>query len=228
MLVLGALAVMASACSQEERVQPVKSHPSGGAVPTTDDAWKRLLLGNERFAQGKQIRPRQELAWRQAVVDKQTPFACVLGCVDSRVTPEIVFDQGLGDLLTVRTAGEVLDDAVIGSIEFGVHHLHIPLVVVLGHSNCGAVQATIDVVKKHESARGEVSALIRAIEASVLATPENDDAEAFLAACVDEQARRMALELHERSEVVADAVEAGKTRVIAATYDLQSGKIKEL
>ena len=194
-----------------------------------DEAWKRLLAGTDRFAQGKQIRPRQELAWRQAVAEKQqAPFACVLGCVDSRVTPEIVFDQGLGDLLTVRTAGEVLDDAVIGSIEFGVHHLHIPLVVVLGHSNCGAVQATIDVVKGDEKVHGEVSMLVRAIEAAVLATPEKDDAEAFLAACVDEQARRMAMELPERSEVVDAAIKAGRTRVIAATYDLQSGKIKEL
>lgn len=194
-----------------------------------DDAWKRLLTGNERFAQGEQIRPRQELAWRQAVAEKQqTPFACVLGCVDSRVTPEIVFDQGLGDLLTVRTAGEVLDEAVIGSIEYGVHHLNIPLVVVLGHSNCGAVQATIDVVKGDQKVHGEVSALVRAIEASVLATPENDDKDKFLAACVDEQARRMAVELPERSEVVDAAILAGKTRVIAATYDLQSGKVKEL
>jgi carbonic anhydrase len=131
-------------------------------------------------------------------------------------------------VLTVRTAGQVLDDAVIGSIEFGVAHLGIPLVVVLGHTNCGAVQATIEVVHGDEHVRGEVSMLIRAIEAAVLATPPNPDPDAFLAACVHEQARRIALELPERSEVVADAVKAGKTRVVAATYDLQSGQIKEL
>jgi carbonic anhydrase len=147
----------------------------------------------------------------------------VLGCADSRVSPELVFDHGLGDLFTVRAVGEVLDDAVVGSIEYAVEHLHVPLVVVLGHANCGAVRAAIDVVRGSGSFTGSVNTVARAIEAAVRATPPNPDDAAFLAACVRTQARRIRTELAERSTVVR---ESGV--VIAAAVDLTTGRVERL
>ena len=109
-----------------------------------DAALARLLEGNARYVESRAARPDQTPERRAEVATVQHPFALVLGCADSRVPPEIVFDQGLGDLFVIRVAGNVLDDQVLASIEYGVEHLHIPLVIVLGHERCGAVVATID------------------------------------------------------------------------------------
>ncbi|MEV6235791.1 carbonic anhydrase [Lentzea sp. NPDC051838] len=193
-----------------------------------DDAWTRLLEGNSRFVEGRQIHPHATGHWREQLVDGQHPFACVLGCADSRVPPEIVFDDGLGDIFTIRAAGEVLDSSVIGSIEYAVQHLHVPLVVVLGHANCGAVSATIDVVRGKGHVTGDISTLVRTIEPAVRATTPDADDQRFLAACVAEQALRTAEILQERSVIIREAV-AGKTlSVLAASYDLGSGRVVRL
>src|SRR6476646_8708606 len=104
-------------------------------------AWKSLREGNERFVNDASIHPSQGIADRAKLVDGQHPTAVLFGCGDSRVAAEIIFDQGLGDMFVVRTAGHVLDDSVLGSIEFGVGVLDCPLIVVLGHDSCGAVSA---------------------------------------------------------------------------------------
>jgi len=112
-------------------------------VPTGAEALARLMEGNKRFVTRKAQHPDQTLAHLREVESGQHPFAVVLSCSDSRVSPEIVFDQGLGDLFVIRVAGNVTDDTVIGSIEYAVEHLKAPLVVVLGHQGCGAVQAAV-------------------------------------------------------------------------------------
>ena len=128
------------------------------------DPWQRLLAGNRRFAAGRPRHPHQDPAYRESLVEAQHPIACVLGCADSRVPAELLFDQGLGDLFTVRAVGEVLDDAVVGSIEYAVEHLHAPLVVVLGHSGCGAVKAAIALTRGESEVTGAVDTVARAIE----------------------------------------------------------------
>ncbi|MFS8102741.1 carbonic anhydrase [Lentzea alba] len=193
-----------------------------------DDAWNRLLEGNSRFVEGRQIHPHATGHWREQLVDGQHPFACVLGCADSRVPPEIVFDDGLGDIFTIRAAGEVLDSSVIGSIEYAVEHLHVPLVVVLGHAGCGAVSATIDVVRGKGHVTGDISTLVRTIEPAVRATPPRADERQFLAACVAEQARRTAEILQERSVIIRDAVARNALGLVAASYDLSSGRVVKL
>lgn len=193
-----------------------------------DDSWNRLLEGNNRFVEGRQIHPHATGHWREQLVDGQHPFACVLGCADSRVPPEIVFDDGLGDIFTIRAAGEVLDSSVIGSIEYAVEHLHVPLVVVLGHANCGAVSATIDVVRGKGHVTGDISTLVRTIEPAVRATAPHADDRAFLAACVAEQARRTAEILQERSVIIRNAVASRALGVVAASYDLSSGRVVKL
>ncbi|HEY0448263.1 carbonic anhydrase [Actinophytocola sp.] len=188
-------------------------------APTTTDPWARLVAGNARFAAGRQTHPRQDPAYRQSLVDGQEPFACVLGCADSRVPAELLFDQGLGDLFSVRAVGEVLDDAVVGSIEYAVEHLHVPLVVVLGHAECGAVKAAIDLVRGASEVTGSVSTVARAIEATVRATPSQPS---FLAACVRNQATRVAEELPRRSPTIHEL----GVRVVPAVYDLGTGLVR--
>ncbi len=196
--------------------------PAYAAPHAPADPWQRLVVGNRRFAAGRPRHPRQDPAHRESLVDAQHPIACVLGCADSRVPAEILFDQGLGDLFTVRAVGEVLDDAVVGSIEYAVEHLHVPLVVVLGHSGCGAVRAAIDLVDGTSAVTGSVDTVARAVEATVRATPRDPDGAAFLAACVRNQTTRVADELTRRSHTGATV----RPRVVTAVYDLRSGLVR--
>lgn len=204
---------------------PVLAEPLAPTTPDPADTWSRLVAGNRRFAAGRPRHPHQDPAHRQSLVAGQEPFACVLGCADSRVPAELVFDQGLGDLFTVRSAGEVLDDAVVGSVEYAVEHLRTPAVVVLGHSECGAVKAAIDLVRGSSGLTGAVDTLVRAIEATVRATPPDPDEKRFLAACVRNQASRVAAELTTRSHAIRTAVEQRGLRIVSAGYDLRSGLV---
>src|SRR5262245_51956921 len=115
------------------------------AMPNTSPvtAWKALKEGNERFVAGMPEHPSQSIEHRASLAEEQRPTAVVFGCADSRVAAEIIFDQGLGDMFVVRTAGHVIDAAVLGSIEYAVSVLDVPLIVVLGHDSCGAVKATL-------------------------------------------------------------------------------------
>ncbi|MFQ5443456.1 MAG: carbonic anhydrase, partial [Nitrospinales bacterium] len=108
---------------------------------TSQESLKQLIEGNRRFITGKPLHPNQSLERRKESVSGQSPIAAILGCSDSRVSPEIVFDQGIGDLFVLRVAGNVADDPVLGSLEYAVEHLNVPLIIVLGHSACGAVIA---------------------------------------------------------------------------------------
>lgn len=190
-------------------------------LPAPADPWQRLVTGNKRFAAGHPRHPHQDPAHRESLVEAQHPFACVLGCADSRVPAEILFDQGLGDLFTVRAVGEVLDDAVVGSIDYAVEHLHVPLVVILGHSGCGAVKAAIDLVDGTSEVTGAVDTVARAIESTVRATPPSPDDAAFLAACVRNQTTYVAQELTRRSHAVATV----RPRIVTAVYDLRTGLV---
>ncbi|MFY0408778.1 carbonic anhydrase [Solicola sp. PLA-1-18] len=206
---------------------PAVARGTSSLAPAARRAERVLRAGNARFVSGTQRHPHESLEWRRSLTKGQHPIAVVLGCADSRATPELVFDEGLGDLFVVRSAGEVLDDAVIGSIEYAVEHLDVALVVVLGHADCGAVGATVDVVRGDGEATGFVSSLVRSIEPAVLSTPEQDDDVAFRAACVAEQARRTATILQERSIVLREAVDRG-ARVVGATYALDDGRVSWL
>ena len=230
----GATAGVAAAAALATGAAPAVATPGRRttdpkATPlTAEQAWRKLVAGNNRFVAGHQQHPHESLEWRESLVNGQHPFAVILGCADSRVSPELVFDEGLGDLFVIRSAGEVLDTAVIGSIEYAVEHLSVPLVVVLGHESCGAVGATIDVVQNGAEVSGDISTLVRSVEPAVRATPANPDTAAFLAACVAEQARRAAQYLQERSNIVSDAVAHHGVKVVSATYELDTGKVTRL
>src|ERR1700759_5620464 len=136
--------------------------------PNPATAWKALKEGNERFVAGEPEHPSQSIEDRARLATGQKPTAVVFGCADSRVAAEIIFDQGLGDMFVVRTAGHVIDAAVLGSIEYAVTVLDVPLIVVLGHDSCGAVAATLTALDGGVVPRGYVRDLVERVTPSIL------------------------------------------------------------
>ncbi len=199
----------------------VSSFAAEPSKVSPDEALKRLLEGNARFVSGHLTHagPEQIAEARGTGSKGQAPFAVIVGCSDSRVGPEIIFDQGIGDLFVVRTAGEVVDSAALGSIEYAVAHLGSALVVVLGHERCGAVAAAVAGAKEP----GHIAALLAAIEPAVKQTKgqSGDPVENAVRA----QALDVAKQLQEAKPILAERVQSGKIRIVAARYDLLSGKI---
>jgi carbonic anhydrase len=195
-----------------------------GQPPDAIAALVRLCSGNARFIAGRCIHPGQDARHRAAVAQGQTPFAVVLGCVDSRVPPELVFDRGLGDLFVVRSAGQTLDGAVLGSIEFGVARLGIPLIVVLGHDNCGAVKATIDALSSGLDPTGtNIDALVNAIKPAVSVARDRHFTN-LLEMSILYQISNVVAALGE-SRVLADAVAKGRLMIVGALYHFDSGSV---
>src|SRR5690348_16395519 len=141
--------------------------PDEGPVTSADEALQRLMAGNQRYAASKSVELNENENRRVQLAQGQNPFATIFSCVDSRVPPELVFDRGLGDLFVARTAGLVVDNAVLGSLEYGVAELHIPVLMVLGHEKCGAVQATVEAVEKNAHAEADINWLVEGIRPAV-------------------------------------------------------------
>ena len=199
-----------------------RSTPPGPWTPT--EAWAKLARGNERFVAGEYWHPNQDAARRDSLTEGQTPFAVFFGCADSRVAAEIIFDRGLGDLFVVRTAGHVIDPGVLGSIEFGVAILDIPLVVILGHDSCGAVSATVEAVRSGVLPGGYIRDIVERVTPSVLAASQAgmstaDEIEA-------EHVRHTLRLLTERSRLIADRVTSGHLAVVGAVYHLADGRAR--
>lgn len=226
-----AVTVGASACSPAQlpaAPQTAAAPTAPAELPDAETAWRQLMEGNARFVEGRATHPHQAAEWRQSLVDQQHPFACIVACADSRVGPEVVFDGGLGDLFVIRSAGEVLDDAVVGSVEYAVEHLNVPLVAVVGHAGCGAVKAAVEVVAGKSQVSDSISYLVRGVEAAVRAVPPQSDPQQFLDACVREQAKRSAAQLLERSAILREAAEQKRLAVRAAEYELVTGRVREV
>lgn len=190
--------------------------------PTADEAIRMLKEGNNRFTSGKLEHPNQCEESRQSVAAGQEPIATVLTCSDSRVPPVDIFDQGLGDLFVVRVAGNVIGDHTLGSIEYAVKHLHTPLVLVLGHSNCGAVSA----VASGAALEGHIATLGPAIQ-SAIKNVKDMEGDTIDNASI-ELAKQIATKISESEPVVADLVKDGAVRVVPAFYDLASGEVRFL
>lgn len=187
-----------------------------------DEALTRLKGGNSRYVKGAAKHPNQDKQARESVAKTQKLFAVILGCADSRVPPEVLFDQGIGDLFVVRVAGNLADDAIIGSIEYAVEHLGTHLVVVLGHERCGAVKATVD----GGEAPGHIGALVNAIQPAVTkARGEKGD---LLDNSVKENAEMVAEQLRESKPILEEMVKKGKIKIVAARYDLDTGVVELL
>jgi carbonic anhydrase len=205
---------------------PVVPDASRPALPSSARrTLSRLLVGNQRFRTGRSQHPRISPDYRRSLASGQRPIAEFFGCVDSRVPDEIITDQGLGDLLTIRTAGHVIDGAALGSLEFGVAELGIGLVVVLGHERCGAVQAAISTIDGGGTAEGAIQTLVDGIRPAVLATEGITDPVRRLNTAVGLHTTFTVRRLLAESEILATAVHEGRLGIVAARYDLDTGAI---
>ncbi|MDD2756591.1 MAG: carbonic anhydrase, partial [Methanothrix sp.] len=189
-----------------------------------EQALQMLMEGNARFVSGNVTHPDQFADRRSELVSGQHPFAIVVGCSDSRVPSEVVFDQGLGDIFVIRTAGQVMDNVTLASIEYAVEHLDVPLVVVLGHDSCGAVTAAVN--------GGEVPGHLGSLVDYIL--PAVDEAKAagnevqLLNSSIDNNVNNIVEELSSSQPILSEVVEEGKLIVVGARYHLDSGIVEIL
>ncbi len=189
---------------------------------TTEAALQKLKEGNDRYILDHVEHPHEGAQRRVDISAAQHPFAIVLGCADSRVVPELIFDQGVGDLFVLRIAGNVADDAVIASIEYAVEHLGTQLVVVLGHERCGAVMAAID----HASSAGKLNSLINYIEPAVQAS-QNLQGDR-VSNTVKHHVNLMVEAIASTAPILSHEVEKGNLKIIPAYYRLATGKVEFL
>jgi carbonic anhydrase len=201
---------------------PLCARADAPSTVNADDALRQLQAGNQRYVDGKlNSVTSEELARRRAeLAQGQKPFAVVVCCSDSRVGPEIVFDQELGNIFVVRTAGEVLDAAGLGSVEYAVAHLGSPLIVVLGHEHCGAVAAAVADAKEP----GHIAAVVKAIRPAVKRTEglKGDPVENAVRANVQD----IAAHLRVTGPILSAKVKAGGLKVVGATLSLNTGKVE--
>jgi carbonic anhydrase len=196
------------------------------AATAGDDSWTRLMDGNKNFVGGALSAKNIGEAKRKELTSGQHPFATVLTCSDSRVSPELIFDRGLGEIFVVRTAGNVVDPIAIGSIEYGVEHLNTPLLVIMGHQFCGAVKAAYETKGAPE---GNIGAILKKIMPAVKkAKAEKGDDTAKMNAAVQENVRNVDKELLAKSKILKELVHEGKLKIVLAEYYLDSGKVEEL
>ena len=213
-MLLPALAALAPITLAAQAVKPQAATP--------EEALRLLRAGNERYRTAHLVHPHQSTERRIAISHGQHPFAQILACSDSRVAPEIIFDEGLGDLFVVRVAGNIVDDAVQGSLEYGTAHLDVPLIVVLGHRGCGAVTAAVHAEEVHD----HILSLMDAIFPSVLATqgkpgdPIDNAVRANVIHAVD-LLRRSWPTLHAKAK-------SGEIQIVGAIYDLETGAVEWL
>jgi len=205
-LLLSSLAVFATASED-------KSSISG------EQALQMLMEGNARFASGDATHPDQSADRRSELISGQHPFAVVVGCSDSRIPPEVIFDQGLGDIFVIRTAGEVMDNVTLASIEYAVEHLNVPLVVVLGHDSCGAVTAVVN----GGEVPGHLDSLVNYIQPAVDEARAAGSEDQLLNNSIDNNVKNIVNELSTSEPILSEAVKDGMLNVVGTRYHLDSG-----
>jgi carbonic anhydrase len=199
----------------------------GQAARSPEHALQGLLEGNKRFVSQPQVCEIDLAKQRASVAGGQAPWATILSCADSRVPPELVFGgRGLGELFVARNAGNLADTATIGTLEYGAAVLGSPLIVVLGHKSCGAVKGACEVITSNATFPGSIGPMIDPIIPAALAV--RDQPGDFVDNATRESARRTARRLATSSATLADLIEAGKLTILAAMYDLETGKVDYL
>nr|WP_137830275.1 carbonic anhydrase [Methylobacterium sp. L1A1] len=221
-LLVGAASFFAATALPNGAVQAAS--PLAKTTLSPADALKLMKEGNENFRNEAPSLAANGRERRLELARGQAPFCVLVGCSDSRVSPEILFGRGLGELFIVRNAGNTVDTAALGSIEYAVGVLGVPLVVVLGHQSCGAVAAAVDVVEKNATFPGVIGEMVQPIVPAVLeARSQGGD---LLEASVRSNARRVAKRLTTQSLVIKDALTNGKVRVVGARYGLSDGHVE--
>lgn len=194
---------------------------------TPAEAWAAMLDGNQRFVTDNPSHVRQDFGLRTELAKEQKPFAALFGCSDSRLSAEIIFDVGLGDLFVVRNAGQVIAETILGSLEYAVEVLGVPLILVLGHDECGAIRATMNSTEGQVMPQGEfIHNLVERITPTVIAAKANGLNE--IDQITDLHIRDTINELIARSTLIAERIESGKLAVVGANYKLTLGEIHEI
>jgi len=186
-------------------------------------ALENLLAGNQRFVRGERA-PRDFDLRREKLVTGQKPLAIILGCSDSRVSPEMLFDQNLGEIFVIRTAGQVLEPTSIASIEYAVDHLQAPLLLILGHEQCGAVTAAI----AHDGqAHGNIGLLLGKIQPAIDRARHLNTAPADMVEMVtDLHLEELARQVLQESDIISQAVSKGRLRLVTGKYQMASGEVQ--
>ncbi len=229
LLLRGTLAGAAAWWLTSRSAPPTHAAAEPGSARNPDAILRALMEGNKRFTRGQTAAPRRQPSDFAAVAEGQSPGAVILGCADSRVPPEIVFDQGVGDLFVVRVAGNVVSQMgviVKGSIEYAVAELHVPLIMVVGHTGCGAVKAALKHIENSDKLPGAIRGLVdnlRPVVARVKGEPGDPLENAIRANVVTGVERLRGL-----APILAPAVQQGKLRVVGAVYDLRSGSVTQV
>ena len=194
-----------------------------GAGISRDEAFKKLIEGNARFTEGKQAQKDLGSTRRTELTKGQHPFAVILSCSDSRVPPEHIFDQGLGDIFVVRVAGNIAGPIELGSVEYAVEHLGVPLVFVLGHQSCGAVKAAVEGGKPEGSIGSIVEKILPAVAAAKARVKDKDK---LLDEAILENTKNMAKTLTQESAIIKHLVDSKKIKIAAGVYNLATGKVE--
>ena len=201
--------------------------PRTNRPQTPAEAWEAMLEGNQRFVTDSPAHERQDFGLRTELAKEQHPFAALFGCSDSRLSAEIIFDVGLGDLFVVRNAGQVIAETILGSLEYAVEVLGVPLILVLGHDECGAIRTTMNSAEGQTLPAGEfIKNLVDRITPTVSAAKANGLHQ--IDEITDLHVRDTINELIARSSLIAERIESGKLAVVGANYKLTLGEIQEI
>ena len=224
----GFLALTAAGVATGLLASPTAALAASAGAPTSltaDQALAKLIAGNAKYTKAPDVCANNLLKQRDEVAKHQAPWATIVSCADSRVAPELLFGgAGVGELFVTRNAGNMVDTATMGSVEYGSAVLGVPLIVVLGHERCGAVAAAVDMVQKQAKFPGSIGSMVSAIVPAVQAvTGKPGD---MVDNAVRESASRTALHIASSSPLIADLIKKGKVKVVAARYDLDDGKVE--
>lgn len=223
-----ALGGVLAACGSSGSATVASTTSTTLPVKNGEEALARLMAGNQRFIRGKQVNQGRDSVRRVALAESQSPFVIVLGCSDSRVVPEVTFDEGLGDMFLVRAAGNTgTDPLLVGSIEYGVAVLGSVLLMVLGHQDCGAVKAALKQVQGGAAPPGDIPAVLAPILPAAQSA-KGDASISQLDAAIQQNVRNQVAALAASPAILQPAVAAGKLKIVGAEYQLASGKVKLL
>ncbi|TAM89194.1 MAG: carbonic anhydrase [Candidimonas sp.] len=201
-----------------------KAPPKPGNVLTPEEALKRLMRGNTRYVSGH-TQARNFAATRTALAAGQNPYACILSCADSRVGPEFCFDEERGDLFVTRVAGNYVTNDILASLEYGVAVLKAPLIMVLGHSRCGALDAAVKSWERHAEFPGHIQTIVTALLPAVRAAAASRHTGTLLNAATHENVRQNVASLRSATPILRRATQSGTLKVVGGFYDLESGKV---
>lgn len=219
---MGALSLLGM--SSVARAVHAKAPPKPSNVLSPDQAIQRLMQGNKRYSSGETIN-RNFGPTRAVLAGGQNPYASILSCADSRVSPELCFDESTGDLFVTRVAGNYVTNDILASLEYGVAVLDTPLIMVLGHTSCGAVSATVSALEDKTEFSGHIQTIVSALMPSVRAAAAQPHKGSLLQAATIENIKHNVKSLQEATPIVSKAVQSGKVKVIGGLYHLETGTV---